>query len=144
LQADHNDPSTALRSTDSLDVLNKVRFRSAIDFCAPCSWNLFDRPEISPQILNSKECTPSSTVVVKQDVISYREMVKRPKMRVRVIGVISDTHGLIRPEAMWALAGVDLIVHAGDKGKKVLSADSSGPWFYVQLSPGAYTVKATK
>jgi len=31
--------------------------------------------------------------------------------------VISDTHGLIRPEAIAALAGVDRIVHAGDIGK---------------------------
>jgi hypothetical protein len=30
------------------------------------------------------------------------------------IGVISDTHGLLRPEAEAALEGVDLIVHAGD------------------------------
>ena len=34
-----------------------------------------------------------------------------------VIGVISDTHGLIRPEALDALQGVDLIIHAGDIGK---------------------------
>ena len=33
------------------------------------------------------------------------------------IGLISDTHGLIRPEALKALAGVELIVHAGDIGK---------------------------
>jgi putative phosphoesterase len=33
------------------------------------------------------------------------------------IGVISDTHGLLRPEAEQALQGVDLIVHAGDVGK---------------------------
>lgn len=32
------------------------------------------------------------------------------------IGIISDTHGLLRPEAEHALAGVDLIVHAGDVG----------------------------
>ena len=32
------------------------------------------------------------------------------------IGVISDTHGLIRPEALQALAGVDAILHAGDIG----------------------------
>jgi hypothetical protein len=32
------------------------------------------------------------------------------------IGVISDTHGLLRPEAMAALAGVDHILHAGDVG----------------------------
>jgi len=32
------------------------------------------------------------------------------------IGVISDTHGLLRPEAVRALRGVDLVVHAGDIG----------------------------
>jgi hypothetical protein len=32
------------------------------------------------------------------------------------IGVISDTHGLVRPEALRALRGSDLIVHAGDIG----------------------------
>jgi uncharacterized protein len=34
----------------------------------------------------------------------------------RTIGVISDTHGLLRPEAVEALRGVDLILHAGDVG----------------------------
>jgi putative phosphoesterase len=34
----------------------------------------------------------------------------------RAIGVISDTHGLLRPEAIEALRGVDLILHAGDVG----------------------------
>jgi len=33
-----------------------------------------------------------------------------------LVGVISDTHGLLRPEALDALAGSDLIVHAGDVG----------------------------
>jgi uncharacterized protein len=32
------------------------------------------------------------------------------------VGVIADTHGLMRPEALRALAGVDAIVHAGDVG----------------------------
>jgi putative phosphoesterase len=32
------------------------------------------------------------------------------------IGIISDTHGLLRPEAEAALRGVELIVHAGDVG----------------------------
>ena len=32
------------------------------------------------------------------------------------IGVISDTHGLMRPEALDALRGSDLILHAGDIG----------------------------
>jgi putative phosphoesterase len=33
-----------------------------------------------------------------------------------LIGLISDTHGLLRPEALTALAGVELILHAGDVG----------------------------
>ena len=32
------------------------------------------------------------------------------------IGLISDTHGLLRPEVFSALEGVDLILHAGDVG----------------------------
>ena len=32
------------------------------------------------------------------------------------IGLISDTHGLLRPEALQALRGSDLIIHAGDVG----------------------------
>ena len=35
---------------------------------------------------------------------------------VRIIGVISDTHGLLRPQALEALRGSDLILHAGDIG----------------------------
>ena len=34
-----------------------------------------------------------------------------------LIGVISDTHGLLRPQAAARLAGVDHIVHAGDIGR---------------------------
>ena len=34
----------------------------------------------------------------------------------RLVGVIADTHGLVRPEAMDALGGADLILHAGDIG----------------------------
>jgi putative phosphoesterase len=33
-----------------------------------------------------------------------------------LIGVISDTHGLLRPEALAALTGVEHILHAGDVG----------------------------
>lgn len=35
----------------------------------------------------------------------------------REIGVISDTHGLLRPEALLELEGCDLILHAGDVGR---------------------------
>lgn len=58
------------------------------------------------------------------------------------IGVISDTHGLLRPQAVSALEGSDIIVHAGDIGNvevlKALKAiaplfavrgnTDSGPW----------------
>ena len=36
----------------------------------------------------------------------------------KLIGIISDTHGLVRPQAIEALAGVDMILHAGDVGKQ--------------------------
>lgn len=46
-----------------------------------------------------------------------------------LVGVISDTHGLLRPEAMAALRGSDMIIHAGDVGRpEVLDA-------LVQLAP---------
>jgi putative phosphoesterase len=34
-----------------------------------------------------------------------------------ILGLISDTHGLMRKEALTALKGCDLIIHAGDVGK---------------------------
>ena len=39
------------------------------------------------------------------------------------IGLISDTHGLLRPQAIEALRGSELILHAGDVGKpEILTA----------------------
>ena len=39
------------------------------------------------------------------------------------LGVISDTHGLLRPEAVEALRGSDRILHAGDVGaREILQA----------------------
>jgi putative phosphoesterase len=39
------------------------------------------------------------------------------------VGVISDTHGLLRPEAVRALQGVELIIHAGDVGDAGILAE---------------------
>jgi putative phosphoesterase len=36
----------------------------------------------------------------------------------KLIGVISDTHGLVRPQAIEAIQGADLILHAGDIGNQ--------------------------
>lgn len=36
--------------------------------------------------------------------------------RVHLIGLVSDTHGLVRPDLFRALEGVELILHAGDVG----------------------------
>lgn len=36
------------------------------------------------------------------------------------VGVISDTHGLLRPEAFSALQGSDAIIHAGDVGERTI------------------------
>jgi len=37
-----------------------------------------------------------------------------------IIGLISDTHGLVRPDVFDALQDVELILHAGDVGENVL------------------------
>ena len=39
------------------------------------------------------------------------------------IGIISDTHGLLRPEAVERLAGVHHIIHAGDIGRPEVISD---------------------
>jgi putative phosphoesterase len=41
------------------------------------------------------------------------------------LGVIADTHGLLRPEAVEALRNADHIVHAGDIGKAGIIAELS-------------------
>lgn len=41
-------------------------------------------------------------------------------MAKRLVGLISDTHGLLRPEAVRALQGSDLIIHAGDVGREAV------------------------
>src|ERR1700741_3457570 len=38
-------------------------------------------------------------------------------IKAKTIGLISDTHGLLRKEAVEALRGSELIIHAGDVGK---------------------------
>jgi putative phosphoesterase len=50
------------------------------------------------------------------------------------VGVLSDTHGLVRPEAIEALAGAEVILHAGDVGaREVLDALSAlAPVFAVR------------
>jgi len=35
-----------------------------------------------------------------------------------LVGLIADTHGLLRPEALEALAAAELILHAGDVGRR--------------------------
>lgn len=42
-----------------------------------------------------------------------------------LIGLISDTHSLVRPEVFDALAGVELILHAGDVGGPAVLAELS-------------------
>ena len=41
----------------------------------------------------------------------------------RVIGLVSDTHGLVRPDIFSALDGVELILHAGDVGRADVLAE---------------------
>lgn len=43
--------------------------------------------------------------------------------RTVVVGVVSDTHGLLRPDVLRLFRGVDLILHAGDVGDAGILAD---------------------
>jgi hypothetical protein len=45
-----------------------------------------------------------------------------PQVPATTIGVISDTHGLLRPEAVAALRGSNYIIHAGDIGDSQILA----------------------
>ncbi|WP_434478235.1 metallophosphoesterase family protein [Gemmatimonas sp.] len=47
------------------------------------------------------------------------------KSQAIVIGLISDTHGLVRPEVFEALQGVSQILHAGDVGPAEVLAELS-------------------
>jgi uncharacterized protein len=51
-----------------------------------------------------------------------------------LVGIISDTHGLMRPEALTELHGSELIVHAGDVGRAEVLDDlrSIAPTFAVR------------
>ena len=61
------------------------------------------------------------------------------------VGLISDTHGLLRPEAVQALADSDLIIHAGDVGEpEILEAlKQIAPVFAVRgnIDKGAWAVQ---
>jgi uncharacterized protein len=47
---------------------------------------------------------------------ALKRFAKRVSPSSHLIGLISDTHGLIRPEALDALRDSDLIIHCGDVG----------------------------
>jgi putative phosphoesterase len=49
-------------------------------------------------------------------------MTGRTRAKATVVGILSDTHGLLRPEALDALAGTTLIIHAGDVGRPEILA----------------------
>jgi putative phosphoesterase len=73
--------------------------------------------------------------------------------RAALVGLVSDTHGLVRPEALDALRGVERIVHAGDVGgREVLDAlaavapvvavrgnNDRGPW--ADALPGSEVIE---
>ncbi|MGA9449280.1 MAG: metallophosphoesterase family protein [Candidatus Sulfotelmatobacter sp.] len=62
-----------------------------------------------------------------------------------LIGVISDTHGLLRPEAIEALRGSDRIIHAGDVGApeivETLSAIAPVTAIRGNIDKGAWALK---
>lgn len=61
---------------------------------------------------------PGGEVRYEIDAAAWRQRERAPAR----IGLISDTHGLLRPEALAALRGCDHIVHAGDIGDPAILA----------------------
>src|SRR5690348_916887 len=55
-----------------------------------------------------------SRIANLQSKIAMTSNRRRPISNTVNIGVISDTHGLLRPEAVAALRGSDFVIHAGD------------------------------
>lgn len=60
-----------------------------------------------PQACREAPRLPHGRIAPTQSGTAQRQM---------IVGAISDTHGLLRPEALAALTGSELIVHAGDIG----------------------------
>jgi len=66
------------------------------------------------------------------------------------VGVISDTHGVLRPEALAALRGSDIILHAGDIGSPDVLAELEplAPVHAIRgnvdVEPWARTIPATR
>ncbi len=55
--------------------------------------------------------------MIRKSLNGYKNMAARVSRKPRyVVGVISDTHGLMRAEALKRLHGADVIVHCGDVG----------------------------
>src|SRR5260221_287509 len=52
-----------------------------------------------------------------RSIVKNRVKIRMMSRKVTAIGLISDTHGLLRQEALHALEGSELIIHAGDVGK---------------------------
>jgi putative phosphoesterase len=52
----------------------------------------------------------------KSGIVKLRN--ERLQLKSGRVGLISDTHGVLRPEALSALKGSELIIHAGDIGKE--------------------------
>lgn len=90
------------------------------DSTVGCAEASFADTHLFPSQLKLKIATHSSHGQMKRPNFQMSGKFFRSKVTTsgqKVIGLISDTHGLIRPQALAALKGVDLIIHAGDIGK---------------------------
>src|SRR5258707_12651211 len=98
--------------------VRKPRNRPEANVVPPSSW-------MRNGAVGSSWNAERNTVKVKPHMMKKRGVNSRSDMgpAVYVVGVISDTHGLLRPEVAAAFAGVGLILHAGDVGgPKLLEA----------------------
>src|ERR1044071_1222337 len=95
---------------------------SSIHFCKLnfCKCGNIEPPSIPATIELRKQTNQAKSI----EMLSVHE--KRLTLKTGRVGVISDTHGLVRPEAIQALKGSELILHAGDIGKPEVLTSLAG------------------
>jgi 2-C-methyl-D-erythritol 2,4-cyclodiphosphate synthase len=79
---------------------------------------------IMPDCVGVKAKTPegmgTDNAAMAHAVVLLERSSQQAASQMTKIGVISDTHGLLRPEAVEALRGSDFIIHAGDIGDRTI------------------------
>ncbi len=99
---------------------NMLRVTRAGAVVMPAAPGFYHRPAAIDDLVNFVVARVLDHLDVPHTLVAALGRQRRGRMtragRRTSIGLISDTHGLVRPDVHTALAGVELILHAGDVG----------------------------